>query len=301
MVYVVLVAVVIAAAALIRLYLLKKEMKRIHHQLHDYNLGLTGKKIDLVFLERDLEQLASEINNLMNLVTDAKSLRRRTEYELKQSISNISHDLRTPLTSILGYIQLLESDQLTEEEKQEYVSIAKSRTKRLQVLLNEFFELSVIESMDYELKMAKVDMAALIPDILLGFYDRMKEHNREAIIQLPEDKIVLNADESAIKRVVENLITNAIHHSDGPIWISMEKLKSTVVLSIRNEAKHLTLSDLNILFDRFYTADRSRSGKGTGLGLFIARSLMIKMNGELTAELFGDQLVMKCEWKLDTR
>ncbi|GFZ75849.1 two-component sensor histidine kinase [Paenibacillus marchantiophytorum] len=291
--------IAIAAVALIHLYLIKNEMKRIHAQLHAYNQGLTGKKIDLVFSDRNLEQLAAEINNLMDFVSDAKALRRRTEYELKQSISNISHDLRTPLTSILGYIQLLESDQLSEEEKREYVSIAKIRAKRLQVLLNDFFELSVIESMDYELKREMVDMSALVPDILFGFYDRMNERNREAIIQLPDEKIDLIGNESAIKRVVENLVTNAIHYSDGPIWISMESLDLTVALSISNEAKHLKASDLNILFDRFYTEDRSRSDTGTGLGLFIARSLMVKMNGELTAELLENQLVMKCVWRLD--
>src|SRR5690606_34878602 len=142
----------------------------------------------------------------------------------------------------------------TDEERQEYVSIAKSRTKRLQVLLNDFFELSVIESMDYELRTEKVNMTVLVPEILLGFYDRFNERTGEAVIQLTEERLLLTADESAIKRVIENLMTNAINHSDGPIWINMEKHQSTVVLSIRNVATHLKLSDLNNLFDRFYTA-----------------------------------------------
>ncbi|WP_136606461.1 sensor histidine kinase [Paenibacillus dokdonensis] len=299
MVYIVAAVSLIAITALIRLYMLKKEMKQIHRQLHDYNQGLTEKKVDLRFFERDLEQLAIEINNLMDLVAEAKALRRRTEHELKQSISHISHDLRTPLTSILGYIQLLESDQVTDEERREYISIAKSRTKRLQVLLNDFFELSVIESMDYELKTEKVNMNVLVPEILLGFYDRFNERKGEAVIQLTEERLLLTADESAIKRVIENLITNAIHHSDGPIWINMERHESTVVLSIQNAANHLQRSDMNNLFDRFYTADQSRSGKGTGLGLAIAKSLMVKMNGELTADLSENQIVMKCVWRLD--
>jgi len=297
MIYIVVAVGITAVIALIRLYWLKNEMKRMHHQLHAYNQGLTEKKIDLRLYESDLEQLAIEINLLMDSVADAKALRTRTEDELKQSISHISHDLRTPLTSILGYIQLLESDQITEDERQEYVSIAKSRTKRLQVLLNEFFELSLIGSMNHELKMEQVNMNTLIPEILLGFYDRLNERKGEATIQLTEDKILVTADESAIKRVIENLVSNAIDHSDGPISITMEKHPSKVVLFIRNEAKHLKASDLNHLFDRFYTVDRSRSGKGTGLGLFIAKSLMVKMNGELTAELIDHKLVMKCVWR----
>ncbi len=143
MLFVVFAACTIAAAAMIRLYGLKREIKRITHQLESYTKGSTEKKIDIALFDQDLETLTEEINKLLTLIVEANALRRRTENELKQGIANISHDLRTPLTSILGYIQLMESEGVTEAEKMEYLVIAKNRTKRLQKLLHDFFDLSV--------------------------------------------------------------------------------------------------------------------------------------------------------------
>ncbi|HZG17173.1 MAG TPA: HAMP domain-containing sensor histidine kinase [Candidatus Bathyarchaeia archaeon] len=301
MLFVVCAACAIAAAAMIRLYGLKREIKRITHQLQSYTKGSTEKKIDIALFDRDLETLSEEINHLITLIVEANALRRRTENELKQGIASISHDLRTPLTSILGYIQLMESEGVTEAEKMEYLVIAKNRTKRLQKLLHDFFDLSVIDHTDFELNLEKVDMNTLISEVLLGFYDRFNEHSLEPLIQLPDEKIVLNADESAIKRVVENLLANAAAYAVGSVKIRLEKMDMTVIFSVSNHARYLTQQDVEKLFDRFYTSDPTRSGKGTGLGLSIAKSLMLKMNGKLTAELQGELLIMKCEWKLDER
>ena len=299
MLFVVCTACAIAVAAMIRLYALKREIKRITHQLQSYTSGSSEKKINIALFDQDVEALTEEINHLLSLIVEANALRRRTENELKQGIASISHDLRTPLTSILGYIQLMESEGVTEAEKMEYLAIAKNRTKRLQRLLHDFFDLSVIEHTDFELKLEKVDMNTLVSEVLLGFYDRFSERSLEPLLQLPNEKILLFADESAIKRVVENLLANAATHAVGPVWIRLEKQDMTVIFSVSNPARHLTRQDVEKLFDRFYTPDPTRSGKGTGLGLSIAKSLMLKMNGKLTAELQGELLIMKCEWKLD--
>jgi signal transduction histidine kinase len=299
MLFVVCTACAIAVAAMIRLYALKREIKRITHQLQSYTSGSSEKKINIALFDQDVEALTEEINHLLSLIVEANALRRRTENELKQGIASISHDLRTPLTSILGYIQLMESEGVTEAEKMEYLAIAKNRTKRLQRLLHDFFDLSVIEHTDFELKLEKVDMNTLVSEVLLGFYDRFSERSLEPLLQLPNEKILLFADESAIKRVVENLLANAATHAVGPVWIRLEKQDLNVMFSVSNYARHLTQQDVEKLFDRFYTSDPTRSGKGTGLGLSIAKSLMLKMNGKLTAELQGELLIMKCEWKLD--
>lgn len=299
MLFVVCTACAIAVAAMIRLYALKREIKRITHQLQSYTSGSSEKKINIALFDQDVEALTEEINHLLSLIVEANALRRRTENELKQGIASISHDLRTPLTSILGYIQLMESEGVTEAEKMEYLAIAKNRTKRLQRLLHDFFDLSVIEHTDFELKLEKVDMNTLVSEVLLGFYDRFSERSLEPLLQLPNEKILLFADESAIKRVVENLLANAATHAVGPVWIRLEKQDMTVIFSVSNPARHLTRQDVEKLFERFYTSDPTRSRKGTGLGLSIAKSLMLKMNGKLTAELQGELLIMKCEWKLD--
>ncbi|MCE3204056.1 sensor histidine kinase [Paenibacillus sonchi] len=293
-----LVSVTVAALLLARLLLLRRELGRMTSQLRRYNKGTTGKKIDVSLFDRRLEALAGEINRQSDLVVDAEARRRRTENELRQAIANISHDIRTPLTSIFGYIQLLEAEPITSQEKHEYLTIVKNRTKRLQALLNDFFELSLIESSDYQLKTERIGMNVLLSDILVGFYDRFNERNITPDIRLPQEAVSVYADESAVRRVVENLLINTVKHAAGHVEICFEQREKTAELRIVNEAKELTDIDVRLLFDRFYTVDRTRSAQGSGLGLSIAKSLMDKMNGTLTAELIGGNLTMTCRWRL---
>jgi len=285
----------IAVFSFTRFVMLKKEVKKINHQLKDYTQQKTNKKIDISLMERNIEDLATEVNRLIDLHVIEKQERIRFERELKQAIANISHDLRTPLTSILGYIQMAESTIVT-EERQEYISIAKTRAKRLERLLLDFFELSVIESTDYQLKSEKINMKNVTIEVLMSFYDQFNDKSYEPIIHMPENDVYLNADESAITRVIENLISNAIAHADGNIIIFLEQTDSTVRLIVKNDAHELTQTEVEHFFDRFYMADQSRSGKSTGLGLSIVKSFMLKMNGKITGVVKDGQLSMICEW-----
>ncbi|MBB6673673.1 HAMP domain-containing histidine kinase [Cohnella nanjingensis] len=276
---------------------MKREIRRIASQLRQYNNFETEKKIDLSFIEKDIEALAVEINRQSDLIVQANAEKRRTEDELRQAVANISHDLRTPLTSVFGYIQLLESGGLTPQEQRESIAVIKNRIKRLQALLNDFFELSVIESVDYRMRLERLDMSRLLPEILIGYYDRFNERQLSPNIQIVEEETIIIADERAVRRVVENLILNSIRHAKGDTVIRLEKRGIATILTICNEARHLAGINLDLLFNRFYMADQTRAGIGSGLGLSIARSLMLRMNGKLTAELIDDHLHMKCEWK----
>ncbi|TCZ76538.1 HAMP domain-containing histidine kinase [Paenibacillus albiflavus] len=298
MLILVVISITAAVLLLVRLLMLRRELGRITEQLLRYNEQLTGKKIDVALFDHRLEALAEQINLQSNLIVEAKAHRKRIENELRQAMANISHDIRTPLTSIFGYIQLLESESITPEEKLEYVTIVKNRTRRLQALLNDFFELSVIESLDYHLKTEKLEMTYLLSNILVGYYDSFNERNITPNIRLPKENVFVYADESAVRRVIENLLVNTIKHATGQVEIRFERQRETVDLIIVNEAKELAGSDISLLFDRFYTADRTRSTQGSGLGLSIAKSLMNKMGGTLTAEQSGEKLTMTCRWKL---
>jgi signal transduction histidine kinase len=295
----------VAAAAVaflsIRLLLVKRELGRMADQLRQRNAGETGKPIDVALFDSRIEALAAEINRQSDLVVEAEARRRRTENELRQAVANISHDIRTPLTSIFGYIQLLESEELSAEERAEYVAVVKSRTKRLHALLNDFFELSVIEASDYRLQKERLSLTGLLADIVLGFYDRFNERGLEPAVRLPDEEIVIYADESAIRRVVENLLVNTVKHAAGQVDIRFERHGPSAVFTIVNDANHLNDADVKLLFNRFYTVDRTRSGSGSGLGLSIAKSLMEKMGGSLEAELGSGRLTMRCTWKLRDR
>ncbi|UJL46771.1 HAMP domain-containing histidine kinase [Virgibacillus sp. NKC19-16] len=297
MFYITIIVTIIAVLFLIRIFSLKKEMKNITDQLKNYNRQTTNKKIDMILLDKDMEKLGTEVNHLIDLYVQENSEKTRFENELKQAVANMSHDLRTPLTSILGYIQLAESDDVTDDERREYLSIATKRAKRLETLLNDFFELSVIESMDYQLKSERINIKNLTVDILMSFFDRFKDNNIEPIINISDHDIFITSDQSAVTRVIENLIINAITHSTGNITISLEEKESTASFTIRNAANNLTEDEVDRLFDRFYMADQTRSGKGTGLGFSIVKSLMLKMNGEISAGFKDEQLIIHCSWQ----
>ncbi|MFS0658928.1 HAMP domain-containing sensor histidine kinase [Niallia alba] len=295
--YVAIFIFIIAVILLTRLFALKKEVKKISKQLEKYNDRKTNKKIEMALFDKNMEKLGLEINKLIDLYVAENRKRIRYENEQKQAIANMSHDLRTPLTSILGYFQMAEEEDVTADERKELLSIANKRAKRLETLLKDFFELSIIESTDHHLKSEQINLRNLTIDVLISFYDRFQERNMEPTIHIPEKDVFIIADESAVTRVIENLLSNAIMHSDGNIIISLEEQASTVKLSVRNDAYSLTDEDARLMFDRFYKADRSRSGKSTGLGLSIVKSFMEKMSGEVTGHLNEGQLIIICEWK----
>ncbi|WP_188455129.1 sensor histidine kinase [Virgibacillus oceani] len=300
MMYITIISILIALFFLTRLLFLRKEIRSVTEQLENAHLDNTKRKITLDFYDRDFERLTKEINNQINEIKLSIAQKRRTENELKQAISSISHDIRTPMTSILGYIQFLELDDITPEKRTEYTAIVKNGALRLKVLLEDFFELSIIDSEDFPLRVEQVKLNELVPEVLVGFYEELNKKNIVPSISMPENSAWILADTSAVKRVVENLVTNAIRHSTGNITITLENTSSFVVFTVSNPAPLLTEEDLIHLFDRFYKADQVRKGKGTGLGLSIAKGLMQKMDGSLTAELKGSQLFMKCKWKIRT-
>ena len=296
MIYLVIISSILAFIFLSHLLFIKKELKNILNQLKNYNIRKTEKKIDITLLDKDIEKMTIEINNLIDLHALSNIEKKSAERELKQAIANISHDLRTPLTSILGYIQLIEKPEVTDEERKEYLAIAKDRAKRLQILLNDFFELSVIESVDYSLKLGKLGLNSIVEEIVINLYDKFNEQQIVPSIKIPQEQMNIIGDESAIKRVIENLVINAIRYSDGNVSITLERNNTKINLTISNDVKDITEKGVELFFNRFYTADQTRSGKGTGLGLSIAKALMDKMNGKLSAELKDSWLYVKCSW-----
>ena len=298
MIYLVIISSILAFIFLSHLLFIKKELKNILNQLKNYNIRKTEKKIDITLLDKDIEKMTIEINNLIDLHALSNIEKKSAERELKQAIANISHDLRTPLTSILGYIKKKKKPEVTDEERKEYLAIAKDRAKRLQILLNDFFELSVIESVDHSLKLGKLGLNSIVEEIVINLYDKFNEQQIVPSIKIPQEQMNIIGDESAIKRVIENLVINAIRYSDGNVSITLERNNTKINLTISNDVKDITEKDVELFFNRFYTADQTRSGKGTGLGLSIAKALMDKMNGKLSAELKDSWLYVKCSWIL---
>jgi signal transduction histidine kinase len=296
-IFIVITLVIITFIALTRLFSFKNEVRKIVRQLQLYNNRKTNKKIDITLIDQDIEYLGVEVNRLIDLYVMENRKRVLFEKEQRQAVANMSHDLRTPLTSIIGYIQIANNENLSEVEKEELLAIAFDRAKRLERLLNDFFELSVLESTDYELKLQRINLTKLLTEVLVSFYDRFQEKRLEPTIEGLENNVTIFADHSAVTRVIENLLSNTLKHADGNIMIRLEEQNGVASLMITNDALSLTEQDVQHMFDRFYMADQSRSGKSTGLGLSIVKSLMEKMNGSISSKLNDGQLSIICEWK----
>ena len=297
MVYAVLVVVSIACLLFLARYLfIKKELRRLCEQLQEIRQQETGQTLHLALYDKDLERLAEEINEQRRATKQAMAGKKRSEQELKQAISNMSHDIRTPMTSILGFIQLMEMPGQPEEDRRQHLATIKSSALRLKELLHDFFELSLIESGDYPLREELVRLDDAIAEVLAARYDDFQSNGRLPSVHISDNDFTVVADSSAVKRVMENLIINAIKHSTGDIKIMLKRTESHVQLVITNPADSLKASDLSRLFERFYKADQTRKGTGAGLGLFIASHLMQKMKGSLSAVLVDGHLEMTSEW-----
>ena len=209
MLYAVIAILAVFSYVLTRYVLLKKEIQNAVLQLQQLHQHDSGKKLTISFYDRDFEELAQEINKQIDATKQAVAVKRSTENELRQAISHISHDIRTPMTSILGYIQLLESNDISDGTKKKYIDTVKNSTGRLKVLLEDFFELSIIEQEDYPLKVEKVSINHLMIESLLGFYEEFNKRDIEPDMHLPDQDIMIMTDPSLVKRVIENLTVNA--------------------------------------------------------------------------------------------
>lgn len=232
-----------------------------------------NKKLRISLSSKQIEKLAGIINEKNDLEQKTKVRIIQEKEQLKHSIADISHDLRTPLTSIQGYLTLLK-DCEDKEEQEHYFSVIQAKTNYLTELLQIFYDLSLIESEDYILEIEKIDVNRIVTDCLIDKYNELKELTPTIKIENAPVWIIGNA--VACKRIIDNLVTNAIRYSDDDIEIVMD---ADGIFTVKNTTSELKNIDVNILFQKFYTVDTSRSNGNTGLGLYIVKELLNKIEG----------------------
>ena len=269
-------AVAVAVLA-IKIRIMQKSMDEICACLAEHLSADTNRLISVSSGDKYVRRLASEIARQL-----AELRRQRLKYiggdrELKEAVTNISHDLRTPLTAICGYIDLLEAEEMTENTKR-YLAQIKGRSEALKALTEELFRYSVVSSVS-EMTYGTVNVGKALEEALLSFYGAFGQKNITPQISLPEDAVVRTLDAAALSRVFENIIGNALKYSDGDFCVTMEK---TGIITFSNTSSALSSVDVGKLFDRFFTVDSAR--KTTGLGLSIAKLLTERMGGTICAE-----------------
>ncbi len=245
----------------------KQQVCQITKQLQE------NKKLRISLSNKYIEKLAGIINEKDHKEQREKIQILQEEEQLKQSIANISHDLRTPLTSIQGYLTLLK-DCENKDEQENYLSIIQTKADYLTGLVQIFYDLSLIDRDDYTFEIEKLDINKIVTDCLLEKYNELKEIAPK--INTENAPVWITGNSIACKRIIENLITNAVRYSNNYIEITID---ANGIFTIKNSTLELENIDVNLLFHKFYTADTSRSNGNTGLGLYIVKELLAKIDG----------------------
>ena len=264
------------------LFFMKQELKRIKKEL---NLVLSRKTNGLVhteFISKEIRDLVECINNHLTEIKSKESMLERKNTSFVKMIRNISHDLRTPLTSSLGYVSLMLESNITEQEKIKNLKIVEERLKRLSELIDSFFEFSKILSNDQIIELNKVNLISILEKSISNYYEDFSKDNRVINFRTNKRKININSNENMLTRIFDNLIRNAYKHSNKNLDINITTSDS-IKITFTNDLIYNNL-DTERIFDEFYTIDISRTKGNTGLGLAIAKEFVEQLNGTITAK-----------------
>lgn len=279
--------VVLAAAVAVlavRTAVMRWEIRSMSHQLEDLSSGRTEKKISLTLVDARLNELAAQINENTELQKQLRIDARKSEQRLKDSIAGVSHDLRTPLTAIIGYIQMLERSGLSGEQQEKAMVILK-KANAMRELVESFFELSVMESGQPELAEEPVNFTNIVSEAVVDFIPRFEAAELKPDVDLGDKSLYMAGDTTALRRIVQNLLSNALKYTAGRVEVTLEESAGKIILTVANEVRPDTPPDMERLFERFYTADDSRNSGSAGLGLYIVKLLAEKMQGAVSASL----------------
>lgn len=273
----------------------KREFRRINKEIInnlDEYINLKTTSID-----KDVENLIQSINLIFDSKQKIVAEKKENEEKLRASITNMSHDLRTPLTSIIGYLQMIKSEKQSEGDKKEYIEIVERITKSLQQLINSFYDLSRIEGNEYKFNYKKVNLSNVLCENIAVFYNDFINNNIEPIIEVEENIKEIISDNVAISRIFSNLIGNMIKHGGNFVKITLKQEDNLIVTEFINNVTEVTEENLDKLFDRFYTVDNSRSDKNTGLGLYITKILVERLGYFIDAKIEEENLIIRIVWE----
>lgn len=272
-------AAVLAAVAIVlgvKVWLLRRGAKALRLDLAQKLREDTNTLLSLPCRDKELRRLASSLNEELRLLRKERLRCQQGDKELKEAVVNVSHDLRTPLTALSGYVELLKGEHLS-PAGQRYLAQIEDRAQAMKAMTEELFRYS-LASEEESLTLEPVDLRAAVEEALLSFYAALEQRGIAPQITLPEDPVVRQLDRAALSRVLGNILTNALKYSAGDLAVTLTP-EGRLVFS--NLAPGLDPVSAGRLFDRFYTVESSR--QSTGLGLSIARLLTERMGGAITA------------------
>ena len=283
------VAVAVLALAMLALYLLslRRAIREVADELEEKLQTDTNTLIDISTGDRAVRALAARINTQLRALRRERLRLQNGDAQLKAAVTNVSHDLRTPLTAICGYLDLLEQEPHSENSRR-YLAVIRERTETMRALTEELLQYSVVTSVPDALNREPVSVNDILEQSLADFYGVFSGRGIAPVIQMPEQPVIRTLDAAALRRVFGNILSNAAKYSDGDLTVSLTP-EGTVTFT--NHAHGLGRVQAERLFDRFFTVESANGS--TGLGLSIARQLTEKMGGQITADYQNESLCVR--------
>lgn len=275
----------------------QRQVKDICRQLaflmkHDSNM-LIHREFGL----GGIGMLSDRLNDLLELRRKEKRYYQEKETLIADTYTNLSHDIRTPLTSLDGYFQLMEACENVEEQRR-YLNIIHERIHSLNEMLEELFMFTKLKNESYRLELTSCCINRILKETVFSYYDEWVRREIQPDIQITEEQLYIDGNKQGLSRIIQNVIKNGLDHGEKKIRIVLKREQNRAVLRISNQVIASEKIDIEHVFDRFYKADAARSKTSTGLGLSIAREFVRRMNGEIGAKIEENEFIVEMSFNL---
>jgi len=298
--FIIAILIILSLAIGIYLWLTLRQIKDLSEQLkflikHESRMQLTTS-----FNNKLINEMTTLINSQIKDMTELRIHLKKEKVTNEDTIAGLSHDIRTPLTSLDGYLQLLKNTDDPSKQKA-YLAIMQERVESLRKILDELFLYAKLQQADYQLELETININEALTQNIFMFYEDFKRHNIEPEINFAKENVMIQANPNALERVLQNILRNVILHGAGDLKISLsiiekereaEETESKLSLSFSNQMRSDNTLRTEQVFDKFYKGDSSRQNSSTGLGLAIAQNLIKKMDGELHVEVADNIFVL---------
>ena len=286
--YLLIVCLIVIVFLVMKIIAMRLSLKEMREDYEERAKLHTNTLLTVQSRDRRIRELASTMNETLAQLRDSYNRYENGDQEIKKAITNISHDLRTPLTAISGYLELAKRQEKS-PEVEKYLSIIEGRTEHMKKLTEELFEYSIMTGGEITEEKQDVNVGKMLEDCIMNYYPALKARGIEPVIDITEEKIVRQLYPTYAERIMNNLFSNALKYSDGDLEIA---LSADGRLKFANSAPNLSSVDVNKLFDRFFTVENARSSS-TGLGLSIVKIFAERMNCSVHADYVDGRIIIE--------
>ena len=281
---------ILVITLLIRVVTTNIELKNITRELEEITEKDTNLLLSTSSGDKSIKILVDSLNKELKKLLSLKREYSKGIFDVKKSAENIAHDIRTPLTAIKGYVDLLEEEELSEEGRK-YLDIIRGRTQYLKSLTDELF-LSLSMKSRGVLNLSNIDAKSILEEALVSYYNEFKKKGMSPSLMTPNEKVIIKADSKALYRAYSNIISNALKYGEGEFKVEMDEKGNTI---FSNLAPNMDSVEANKLLDRYYTISDAKAS--SGIGLSISKEILQEMGGELKVKLENNRLYISITYK----